>query len=142
MPTVSEVQGKIQRMLQKLFGSVEIDSDGDFVFKVDSTVAFGRVADWGDGDVIFNVYAPVLLDVPITNELCRYVATESFVLGNLILQEASDGRTGELQYHYRIVANDVDESEVRFAVLAVALTADELDGQLVRRFGGRVTISG
>ena len=141
MPTVDETKIKIQRMLQSLFGSVNLDQDGDFYFRVDSTVAFGRVVDWGDGDVIFNVWAPILRDVPITNELCRYVATEGFVLGNLILQESEDGRTGELQFQYRIVANDIDESEVGHAVRAVALTADELDDKLQKRFGGSLTLT-
>jgi len=140
VPTVEETQARIQRMLQSIFGQVQVDKDGDFFFRAESTVAFGQILDWGDDDVVFNVWAPILRNVPITNELCRYVATESFVLGNLILQEGEGGRTGELQFQYRILANDIDESEVQRAVLAVAITADTLDDKLQKRFGGELTL--
>jgi len=139
--TISDVQMNIQRMLQSLFGTVQLDGDGDFVFRAESTLAFGEVLDWGDGDFVFNVWAPVLVDVPITNELCRYVATESFVLGNLRLAEQEDGKTAELQFQYRIIANDIDESELKHAVSAVVLVADDLDDKLVKRFGGQLALS-
>jgi len=128
-------------MLQSTFGEVRLDSDDDFVFRGDSTMALGQVLPWGDDDVIFNLWAPVVRNVPITNELCRFVATEPFTLGNLIIQEEPDGRTGELQFQYRIPANDIDESALRLAVLMVVFTADDLDDKLVKRFGGELTFT-
>jgi len=140
MPTVEETSAKIQEILRKSFGKVTIDDDGDFVFPNESTVAFGRVHDWGHGDVLFGVFAPVLRNVPITNELCRYVATEQFALGHLTIREHDGGSIGELQFEYNILANDIDASEVEWAVTAVAGTANELDNKLQKRFGGELTI--
>lgn len=137
MATVEDVQRRIQKMLQQWLGKVEIDGDGDFVFAMDSTNAFGSVLDWGDGDVVFSVWALVLVDVPITNELCRYVATEGFVLGNLAVVEGENGGNGRLLFRYRIVANDIDDSELQAAVRAVATVADDLDDKLQKRFGGK-----
>lgn len=141
MPTVDDTRFKVQRMLQSIFGEVTIDGDGDFMFRGDSTMTFGEVLPWGDDDVIFNVWAPVLRKVPITNELCRFVATEPFVFGNLVLHEEPDGRSGDLQFQYRILANDIDDSELRMAVLMVAMTADDLDDKLVKRFGGELSFT-
>ena len=141
MPTVDETRFKIQRMLQSAFGRVELDSDDEFVFRGDSTLALGQVLPYGDDEMIFNVWAPVLLNVPITNELCRFVATESYTVGNLIIREGPDGRSGELQFQYRIRANDIDESALRLAVLMVVFTADDLDDKLVKRFGGELTFT-
>lgn len=139
MPTTDEVQFKIQKMLQGWLGSVTIDEDGDFRFPVDSTIGFGRVLDWNGEDFVFNVWAPVLHEVPITNELCHYVATEFFVLGNLAIQEDDSQRTGRLDFQYRILANDIDQSELQAAISAVVGTADDLDDKLQRRFGGKRT---
>ena len=137
MATVDDTQRRIQKMLQEWLGKVEIDGDGDFVFHMESTACFGRVVDWGDGDLLFNAWAPVLLDVPLTNELYKFVATESYDVGNLMLEEES-GNTGLLKFQYRILANDLDESELKMAVGVVASTADNLDDKLQKRFGGRL----
>jgi ABC-type ATPase with predicted acetyltransferase domain len=138
MATVDDVQRRIQKMLQQWLGKVEIDGDGDFVFHMDSTACFGRVADFGDGDIVFNAYAPVLVDVPVTNELCKFIATEHYVLGNLWLDESDSGSTGTVFFQYRILANDLDESELKMAVQIVATTADNLDDKLQKRFGGKL----
>ena len=138
MATVDDTQRRIQKMLHEWLGKVEIDGDGDFVFHMESTACFGRVVDWGDGDLLFNAWAPVLLDVPLTNELYKFVATESYAVGNLMLEESDSGNTGLLQFQYRILANDLDESELKMAVGVVASTADNLDDKLQKRFGGRL----
>ena len=138
MATVDDTQRRIQKMLHEWLGKVEIDGDGDFVFHMESTACFGRVVDWGDGDLLFNAWAPVLLDVPLTNELYKFVATESYDVGNLMLEESDSGNTGLLKFQYRILANDLDESELKMAVGVVASTADNLDDKLQKRFGGRL----
>jgi hypothetical protein len=134
--SVEQVTMNIQKQLQSIFGEVSLTADGVFKFPFESTVGFGEVHDMGDGLFILNVFAPVLLGVPITNELAHYVATEDHDIGNLRLTPDSDGRTGNLFFQYRLVANDVDPSELRQAVARVVLTANDLDDKLQRRFGG------
>lgn len=137
MATVDQVRSRIQGLIQSWLGSVRVDADNDFIFEVGSSVTVGRVLDWGDGDVIFNVFANVLHEVPVSDALFRYVATEPFMLGNLMLFVDEGGRTARLDFNYRLYANDIDLSEVQKAVAAVATTADALDDELQRRFGGK-----
>lgn len=139
MATVQEVRRAIQGMITSWLGEVKIDGDNDFVFPLGSAVAFGRVLDWGDGDVVFNVFSPVLHEVPLSEDLFRYVATEFFVLGNFIVKVDESGKTGRLDFNYRLFANDIDQSELQKAVSAVVTTADGLDDELQKRFGGRRT---
>jgi hypothetical protein len=134
--SIDQIQFKVQRQLQSIFGEVQIDSDGNFKFPVESTMGFGSVHQAGDLSV-FQVFAPVLFEVPITHELAHYVATEFFMFGNLLLRPADNGRDGNLTFEYRILADNLDESELRIAVSMVCITADDLDDKLQKRFGGK-----
>lgn len=134
--SIDQIQFKVQRQLQSIFGEVQLTSEGSFKFPVESTMGFGQVHEAGE-HYIFSVFAPVLIDVPITNELTHYVATEFFMIGGLRLLPADNGREGSLNFEYRILADDLDDSELRVAVSMVCVTADDLDDKLQKRFGGK-----
>jgi hypothetical protein len=134
---VMRARMEIQQMLQQWLGSVEIDQEGDFIIRNGSSVTFGRVVDWSDGDAVFSVFSPVLVDVPITPQLLEYAATEFFMLGHMRVIPDETGRSGQLQFEYRIMANDIDPSELQAAVLGVASVGDALDDELQVKFGGK-----
>jgi len=134
---VMRARMEVQQMLQQWLGSIEIDQEGDFIIRNGSSVSFGRVVDWGDGDVIFSVFCPMLVEVPITPQILEYAATESFMLGHMRVIPDDTGRSGMLQFEYRIVANDIDPSELQAAVTGVASVGDALDDELQGRFGGK-----
>ncbi len=83
------------------------------------------------------VFAPILRDLPITDELIRYVAMQSntdFAFGALAL--AVEGERPLLSFGYSLLGDTLDDDELEVAVDYVAVTADNLANQLRPRFGG------
>ena len=143
MLTLDTVKNKVQKMLIELNGGVRIDKDGDFEIVVRSAHVFISVEEIGSDDnkrFIVRFMCPMVFKVPVTHELCLYIATEGtryrFGCINLILKE--DGKTGDLFFDYTILANDLDQSEVDNAIRAVLYTAEALDTELQKRFGGEM----
>ena len=143
MLTLDTVKNKLQKMLIELNGSIQIDKDGDFEIVIGSAHLFIRVVEIGPDDnkrFVVRFFSPMVLKVPVTHELCLHIATEGtnyrFGCINLILEE--DGKTGDLYFSHNILANDLDQSEVDNAIRAVLYTAEELDTELQKRFGGEM----
>jgi hypothetical protein len=137
---VDDVKAKVQRMLTNHFGSVRIDKDGDFVVTNQSAVVFVGVKLWGDEDVIVSLRCPLVMDVELTDALCRWVAIEGqdFVLGSCSINPDSEGKTGWIYFRNNIVGNDLDESELLESLAAVAITGNQLDDDLHQKFGGKM----
>lgn len=136
MPTADETRMKVQRILSSN-GTVELSGENLFV-KMGSTVARITVIDWGDGNTLVKIDAPILFDVPVTDELYKYVAQNSNkrFFGALGLVEGDDG-LAILHMDQTILGDTLDEPELMFAVVLVAQTADKLDDELQSRFGGQ-----
>lgn len=141
MPTVEEVHAKVQRLLQANLERIEIDKDNDFVIRYESVIAFVGVKEgFGSFDTFVRVFSPLVLDVPLTDELYRWVATEgqSYSIGGSWIRPADDGRTGAVYFGYGIVGDDLDESELMAAIYAVTFSSNDLDNLIKDRFGGRL----
>lgn len=141
MTAVDQTRNKVQRILTSKLGRVEVDRDGDFVVRHESAVAFVSVREgFGDGTLV-DVRCPMVKGVKITNELCRWVATEGqdFKIGGTYLMEESDNdKQCWIFFHYSLTADDLDESELMNAVFAIVFTAQELDNELQDKFGGEL----
>lgn len=133
---VNTVRSRVQGMLTQI-GNVTLDSDGDYSFGNGSTRVFIRVTEL-DAFSIVNVYAPVLRAVVLTPDVYKYVAevSDSYTFGHVVLRTDEDG-AGSLYFVHRVLADYLDLEELQRSVLAVASTADELDDQLMARFGGK-----
>jgi len=139
MGDMRRAQSNLDKLIKKWLGKDALrDDDGAYVFPMESTVAFASLADWGDGDIVLNIFAPVLHQLRPTEALYRYVATESFVFGNLRVDE-DDPNDVTLMFSCRLLANDLDVSELKIGVTCVAGIADRLDNELQPRFGGKRT---
>jgi len=127
-------------MLTDNFGRVEVDRNGDFVIRYESAVTFVSVEEgFSDGSIV-SLRCPLICDVKITDQLCRWVATEGqeFRLGGCFLNPNEDPKTGWVYFKYSITADDLDESELQNAVAAVVITGNQLDNELRDRFGGKL----
>lgn len=136
---VTAKRREVSAALERIFGQVELDDAGDFIFTEQTAFGWGNVADWGDGDTYFYVTAMVLLDVPLSLDLYRYAATEWFTFGSMSVLEADDGRTGSLMFRDSILATDLDDSELQLLVIAVLMTAVNAGPELRSRFGGQLS---
>jgi hypothetical protein len=139
MSTVEATRAAVQRMLTDLLGRVEVDADGDFSFRVESARVFIGVVPFPEKDTtIVNVFSHTNIDVPPTPELFRHIAVESdeWLFGHLGATEEDGAVT--VTFSHRLLGGFLDPEELEIAVLAVATTANRIDDEIQRRFGGRL----
>lgn len=141
MSAVENTRNKVQRILTQL-GRVEIDKDGDFVLRHESAVVFVRVIKgFGDDGTLVRFTCPLLLNVPLTPDVFKWVAVEGqdFKIGSCaVWMEADNSKTGTLIFSYTIVGDDVDESEVEASALVTLFACNDLDNKLRDKFGGEL----
>lgn len=138
----SDLKPKVFQWLDSMFNSVQwTDSGTILVPGFGSTALFVSVQDvFNNQYVQVRVDAPILLDVPITSELLQYIGVKSsdYVFGSLALLTDSDAaQTAVLCFRQSLLGDALDQVELQVATQVVALTADDLDDNLKRRFGGR-----
>jgi len=141
MSAVDQTRAKVQRIYTQKLGSVEVGSHDDFKIRHGSAVLFVTVSDgFGNDGTVVKMLIPLLTDVPVTNELFRFVATEGqgYMIGTLRVNVNDDQKTAWMSLEYCLSGDDLDESELIHATGALATTADDLDNELRERFGGKL----
>ena len=143
MLTLDTVKNKVQKMLIELNGSIKIDKDGDFVITGNSAHVFVSVYELGAGDEQrFQVkfMCPLVLNVPVTHELCLYIATEgtNYRFGCVNMALSDDKKTCGLFFVHSILGNDLGISELENAIGSVMFTSDSLDTEYQAQFGGEM----
>jgi len=147
MATVEQTMMKVQRILtgpMKL--RIEMQGDTLYVrFSDASTQVSLRVTDWGpgrDGEsrALVSISSPILWSVPPTPELYEWIARDGgrYYFGHV--QAADDMRDqGKLflSMNHTLLGDYLDEEELASAMYAVLNTADQLDDELQKRFGGK-----
>lgn len=133
---VLEVKDRVQRLLVDFVGPVQVDSDGDFTFRMGSARVFIRVVPHGRDaqNTVVSIMSPTNLRVPPSPELFRYVATTGYVFGDLMAIEREDGVYVHLSHN--LLGDFLDPDELKWAVGAVASTADDVDDEIHDKFGG------
>ena len=130
------VKDKVQRYLTDLLGNVQIDRDGDFNFRQGSAHVFVRVAPLGDERTFVAVWAQTNHEVPSSPELFKYIATgNQYRFGYLQCRE-EDGKVS-VAFTHRLLGDFLDPDELKMTVVLVAQSADEIDDEIMTKFGGR-----
>lgn len=147
------VVGKVERYLKEIFPSAQRKSETQF------TVAFESTRIWvyiEDGNipksektkawhlkhdiphVMVKVWATILVDVPRSPGLFKWVATEGqdWMMGGTRVVLGDDGNC-TLLYVYTLAGETLDPGEFKNAVMAVATTANHLDDVAQEKFGGK-----
>jgi hypothetical protein len=134
---VELVRNKVQKYLTSI-GPVSIDSDGDYSLRAGSARVFVRVQAHPNGEsTIVRVFTQAVSGVRLSPELYEFVATNtSTVFGTLSVFKNEDG-TGMLVMRETLLGDFIDEEELKYAVLGIAFSTDEIDQELAERFGGR-----
>ena len=147
MATVDQTMMKVQRLLTGPIG-LRIQLEGDTIgvkFTDVSTQVHVRIIDWGknkDGEPrsLVRVSAPLLRGVQPTPALYEYLARESpsFWFGNIRVwdDEETKGMVSMTLGH-TLLGDFLDEDELRVALFQILNSADELDDELQKRFGGK-----
>jgi hypothetical protein len=141
--TVESVKAEVQKLLVSdlQLNAVKLTQSGGFSFQVDSTEVFVDIfpAKFQHADTIVAIYAPIGLNVPITDGLCRYVAfnADGWVFGHLGMSEVKDSPgLCHVSMNHNLVGDFMDPPEFKAALLGVAGTAEDLDDKITAQFGG------
>ena len=136
MPTVGEVQQKVQRTLADLFGSVKVAANGMFVLNSGSAAVGVVVEPFMNDHVVVKVMSFVLAEFKITPEVYKWVATsgQAFEFGTFSVVE---GDKPMLRLSHSLLGDFLDPEELRMAVMFVGLIADKTDDELKAKFGGK-----
>ncbi len=146
------VKDKVHRFANQFFNQIELREDGSLSIPFESTNIHVEIHDTNDSeaDVIafrkendislttVSVWAMVLLDVKGSNELFKWIATEgqTFLLGGFKLVLRDDGLYNVI-FQFNIPGDNLDAGELKGALAAVAITADNNDEELQSKFGGK-----
>ena len=142
MSGLSELKEKVQRILAANW-QVELSRGGGFFVRGESTGCYIECYDSEKTDWTYvHFYSFVLLDVPITDEFLRYVASSEMSFGGFIVNFSESGDKGDLLLTHTILGNYLDTEELNLAIASVFYTADDLDDDLQDRFGGQRVIDG
>ncbi len=147
MATVDQTMMKVQRLLTGPMG-LRIQLEGDFIgvsFTDVSTKVHIKVIDWGknkDGEprTLVRVSAPLLRGVQPTPALYEYLARESPSLWFGSIRVWDDDETKgmlSMTLGHTLLGDYLDEDELRVALFQILNSADELDDELQKRFGGK-----
>lgn len=114
-------------------GWITIPDIGPSVIQIETSIIQG-------GHLKAEVFAPLVLDVPLSGDLFRYVGLEGgrFHFGVISLDAGEDG-TDELallQFSHSLLADDLQRDELLAVVWLVAATVMSRAPELKRRFGG------
>lgn len=139
MSEVESVKQRVQAYLTSE-GPVSIDAQGRFMLDFGSTRTFVEVLPHPNGKVtVVRVLAPILFRVPISPALYEYVAlhADDWVFGTLGLWPSEeDPSQGMLVMRQSLLGDFLDKDELMYAVYGIGSTVDEIDDDLVVRFGG------
>ena len=135
---VADARDRIAVLASEAGIPLERDPNGDFFVPMGSTTTFVQVS--ADGDrAVLDVWAPTVVDVRLTPELHRFVAETSFLFGRMVVEPtpaAGDG-LGQVVLTHALLGDPLNAEVLLQGVGAIANTADQLDDDLVVRFGGR-----
>ena len=133
---------KTRSYLHTLFGEVNIKAmDDTFVLQEGSTFVYVRVFPIGDKKSGVEIFAYVVVDVDVTEQLMRYLLTYNLrlILGGFGLARG-EGDKGSVLLTHTILGNSMEREELYGSVSAIARVADDLDEQIVSAFGGRTAL--
>ena len=137
MPAIDEVRSKVQRILQNKGLHIELRGD-EYWVPYQSTTCRIAVRPFGE-KVVVDLAAMVLAEVKVTPKLLEHIGERSahFVLGNIALLHLPGQKDGIVIFRHAILGDYLDEDELMTSLAAVVTTADELDDEMKKQFGGR-----
>jgi len=136
------VYEKARDYLHALFGELNIKIvDDTFVLQEGSTFVYVRTFPIGEKKTGVEIFAYVVVDVDVTEQLMRYLLTHNLrlILGAFGLARG-EGDKGTVILTHTILGDSMDRDELYGSVSAIARVADDLDDQIVTAFGGQTAL--
>jgi hypothetical protein len=135
---VATLRQTLQDHLTEIFGSYQVDKDGDFVVQHPgiSAITFVRPMDWMDEQTIVRVFSITNVGMKVDEELSKFLATENakLVFGAFFLDEDKPA----VGYGHTLLGDFLQRKELEVALTAVVATAEKYDDEIKERFGGQL----
>jgi len=127
---------RVQPMLKELFGEMAVPHPDFPAFGIRMGSAFANISvvPWGPDSATVNVRAWVVTGAELTPELMRYLLAKNdqVVFGGFGIDEQ-----GDIFFQTTLLGPSCDKPGLHTAVLSVVQTADDLDDEIVSRWGGQ-----
>ena len=137
----SAINTKVENLLKVALPDVEFvkEGPGDWGARNESVLVrvIANAQDFPDKPFV-EVVAFVLFDVKDDINIYKYLMTDGSYIFNKweVLPGESNG-TINLFLTSRVLIEDLDPSELGFAIMSTALIANEIDEELQKKFGGK-----
>ena len=116
-------------------------TDSSITYVSGSTFVVVQVSPLGE-NVMVIVGSPIGMEVPVTGELAKHLLLEhEYNFGSPSINIDDNGKTGTIVFRTMLIGDELDKEEIFTAMELIVNTADDIDDQLVKRFGGRTVIA-
>jgi hypothetical protein len=137
--STGETRKIVEAFLAASVQGFHVSDSGVMSFPMGSTRVFVEVRDWRDPAGVVTVYSITNKSVPRSSDLFEYLASHSddFVFGRLAAWlPDEEPNSAWIVFRHTLLGSTMDPDELRNAIMAVAVTADQLDDTIKERFGG------
>jgi hypothetical protein len=125
---------RLEEQLREIGIPYGIDRDGDIAIPYANTTTFLRAFDQA-GRPVVKIWAITNVDVPISDELTRFLLTENATLAFGGFQADESGRVG---FSHTLLGGELlQRRELETALTVVVATADRYNDVIKARFGGK-----
>ena len=141
MSALEALHNRVHVILAKHFGIHGSDKHGEFKIQNESAHIFVSVDHgFGSQGLVVKLNCPMVNRVPLSPNLYRWISIEgrNYPLGGAYLIPHANRTHGEIWFGHNFVADDLDESELLGSLYPILVAANDLDDELVRRFGGEL----
>ncbi len=129
-----DLRAHVGDLLAGMLGGYEVDGFGNFSFTHDGARVFVTVGPTPVGLAV-NVHSVTNIDLDLSDDLARFLATTNHRLGFGALSYDTDNRA--VWMRQTLLGTALDAPELQAAVATVARTAASMDDEVQQRFGGR-----
>jgi len=128
------VYEKVRLILRQLFGELAAPDPVKplFVLRYGRATVHIYVDAWGDDDASVGVFAWVAGGLHVTGEMASHLLRENTLYRYGGFAVDTDG---ELMFRYSVPGATCSKDELKSAVMAVAVSADRADEEVLKRYG-------
>lgn len=134
-PAQKSVYERVAPWLRETFGIFAVfRRDVPMVaVQIGSAMAQISVAPWGSDDATITTRAYVVAGIELTPDLMHFLLREN---DKMRFGAFGIDKDDSIFFEHTIVGSSCDKEELKGSVMAVVLTADEYDDQIIERWGG------
>jgi len=135
------LHGKVEQLLAEALPEVSFVNEGPGTWGARNESVLVKVVvdteSFPDHPYV-DVIAFVLINVKDDIKIYKYLMTEkSYIFNKWEIEPGEDDGTVNLYLVARVLIEDLDASELNFAVMSTAVIADAIDEEIQKEFGGK-----